>query len=199
MNKYIALLLTVFFAIGITSCSEKDGTPNNIENLPSGSSSDLNDQEYLTIRAEVDSLWSLIDSTEDDLRITVNRIVKEVKWSGKGNSAAISAVEAQIKELDKYRYTQESIPSTDQLDIDFVSVDVILSNVIELANTLPEREQYLILNDLIADIYKYQSGIYTSLLGAYNNAVFEHNRIVRENNLETKALPAYTEDPAEAI
>jgi hypothetical protein len=199
MNKYIALLLCVFLVVGIISCSEKDQSPNEIENPSPESINDFNDNEYLTIRTKVDSLWSLIDSTEDDLRITANRIVKEVKWSGKGNAAAISAVESQIADLDKYRYTQESIPSADQLDIDFVSVDVILSNVVELANTLPDREQYLILDDLIADIYKYQSGTYTSLLDTYNTAVFEHNRIVREKNLKTKQLPAYMEDPSMAL
>lgn len=198
MNKLSIILLTSFLALMISSCSDTVGSSED-EGSTEQVLGDLNDPSYLLAKGRVDSVWALIDSTEEDLRITANRIVQEVKWSGKGNASAISAVEKQIKELDQYKYKQTSIPKPEQLDEDFAAVDEILSNVVELANSLPNREQYLIIDDLIADIHNYQSNTFTTLINSYNIAVFEHNRVIREKGIETKLLPAYMEDPANAL
>ena len=107
--------------------------------------------------------------------------MQEIEYTKGYEVAQFNDLKSQISKLEKYRYTPSNIPDFETVGLHDENADAIISAVTTFASSIPEKEKYPLISELIVDIEQLNSQDIITYRTHYSNAVEAYNSFIGAN------------------
>ncbi|MFC2124509.1 hypothetical protein ACFLU5_06830 [Bacteroidota bacterium] len=173
----------------------------------------ISTEEIETLRIEYDSLLTAADSAwyhmmaDDDEKIFyMKRLLQEVSYTYMYDSVVYAGLMSRVEELEKIRYTRESMKDGNLIDKYDNLTGEVIHEVIRFASSHPNYANYPLMGELIMEINEMDGEVllyrvnYDSAAHAYNQFLDKHasnmDTIVPEGGYAKLAMFAIIEEAA---
>lgn len=179
MKKFIPIIA---FGFLFTSCTQEEKKPAETEPTTEIKANESSlSIELSHLKTDLDTSWTRIDSGFINLTFSLNRLMQEIEYTKGYEVAQFNDLKSQISKLKKYRYTPSNIPDFETVGIHDENADAIISAVTTFASSIPEKEKYPLISELIVDIEQLNSQDIITYRTHYSNAVEAYNSFIGAN------------------
>ena len=204
MKKQHLLLLITMSSL-IFSCNdsenEKKDTDTKSENTISKTTLNELMQEYHILKDSADVHWTILDSINDEMVITLNRLLDEISYNSKHDATKLKELRAQVEELKSSKLKQVQLAQKDMIDIYDEKVTLTAEKVIAMAEDTPDMlDKYPLSNSLINDINELNNNSIAVKRSDYDDHAFYFNQFVKKSgkqlegtNLDLTPYPTFSE------
>jgi hypothetical protein len=184
MMKNLSLIGAAAVAAIVCACS----TSNSIhEHTSSFSKADSLTDAYLVLSDSVLQSWNRIVSTEMDKTRTLQEIINDLDAASILSDELRESLQVRMEQLEKIRFTQESIKDPQAVEDYDVAFKSIVSDITRLTKDDPAKMFGSLMNSSVLNRLSYDS-----LANAFNAFVKKNRSMLKDvstnNELEAKPL-----------
>lgn len=185
--------LSLFMLLGglIFSCSEKKTEENDNTTTEETPSNTVNVSElmieYNALKDSANHHWGILDSINDEMVITLNRLLDEVSYNAKHDASKLKEHREKIQALKEAKLKQVQLADKDMIDMYDNQVTATANDVIAYAENTPDMlTNYPLTQSLIDEINELNNMSIATKRSDYDDQAYYFNKFVKKHMNELK-------------
>jgi len=170
MKNIVSVLVLILF---VYACK-----PGKQEKVLNEKEKDSLNSRLSSLSDSVDFIWARMEQNDDSIFFCVNRLGKELNYSG--NNAAIEySMKNWVNQTQSKKYSKETVKVSSNIDLYDAGMDSLLNKTRKGALNTKEFGKLPFAETLLSDIARYQQNIFL-LRVRHDQFALEYNNILKD-------------------